>query len=79
MSEQQINRRVAQALETHSLELKKQVESQKAQIEKLQTHNKCYRETIEYLESQLKHTTADLTKASETLAKSFSKSKGLQL
>ena len=38
-------------------------------------HNKCYRETIEYLESQLKHRTEDLT----TLAQSFNKSKGLQL
>ena len=61
------------------MELQAQVASQKAQIKKLVEHNKCYKETIEYLEAQLKHTTADLTKASQTLAQSFNRSKAVHL
>ena len=67
--------RVAKELQLQQTALKSQLEEQEARISKLSEHNRCYRETIEYLESQLKHTTADLT----TLAQSFSKSNGLQL
>ena len=49
------------------IELKEQIKAQKTQIVKLTEHNKCYKETIEHLESQLKYTTADLSKASISL------------
>ena len=43
--------KVAKALENSNQELKKKMADQMAEIEKLREHNRCYKETIEYLES----------------------------
>ena len=62
-----VESRVAKALETNNFELKSKIAEQETEIKKLSEHNQCFKETIEYLESQLRSTTADLTKASMTL------------
>ena len=66
-----VESRIAKALETNNLELKSKIAEQETEIKKLSEHNECFKETIEYLESQLRSTTADLTKASMTLQQSF--------
>ena len=47
------------------------MQAQSAEIERLKHHNKCFKETIDYLEDQLKDTKDDLNKASNTLMQSF--------
>ena len=70
-----IEGRVAQALEQSNFELKQKIEEQEKQIQKLTEHNRCYKETIDYLESQLKTTATDLMNSQMHLQESYSKSK----
>lgn len=59
--------KVARALEVNKGELQHRVKAQAEEIEKLKDHNKCFKETIDFLEGQLKNTKEDLNKASYSL------------
>ena len=64
-----VRQRVVKALQTNQLDLQAKVKEQQDQIEKLNNHNKCFQETIEYLEEQLKQTKNDLIdKTRESIA-----------
>ena len=64
-----VRQKVYKALQTNQVDLQAKVKEQQEQIEKLNNHNKCFQETIEYLEEQLKQTKNDLIdKTRESIA-----------
>lgn len=48
------------------------MEQQAGEVAKLKDHNRCFKETIDFLEGQLRNTKDDLNKASYSLMQSFS-------